>query len=134
LHHLGDYHYPSLLHPLAVKPESVHIGKGVIVYPFTAIDPDVTLDNFVFLNKCTSIGHDASIGEYTVLSLHCTVGGHTIIENRCFIGMGAHVLQNIRVGARGVVGAGAVVIRNSPSGNVMVGIPAKPIRFNTNQH
>ncbi len=72
---------------------------------------------------------DAVIGSY------CTVGHAAIIhactvEDECLIGMGATVLDGARIGARSIVGAGAVVTPRTqiPPGSMVLGSPAKVVR------
>jgi acetyltransferase-like isoleucine patch superfamily enzyme len=44
------------------------------------------------------------------------------------IGMGATVSEDITIGSRAIVGAGAVVITDVPDGSVVVGVPARRIK------
>ena len=50
------------------------------------------------------------------------------VGEECYIGMGANVIQNRTVGAGSIVGAGAVVIDDIPSGVTVVGIPARIVK------
>jgi len=49
----------------------------------------------------------------------------TVVERGASIGSGAVVLGGIRVGARALVGAGAVVTRDVAPGSVVAGVPAR---------
>ncbi len=73
--------------------------------------------------------------------LPCTVGsrvgvGHRAIlhgcevEDDCLIGMGAVLLNGVRVGAGSVVGAGALITEYTvvPPGSLVLGMPAKVVR------
>jgi acetyltransferase-like isoleucine patch superfamily enzyme len=51
-----------------------------------------------------------------------------VIENDVWIGAGAIVLKGVTVGARAVVGAGAVVSRDVPSDCVVAGNPARVVK------
>lgn len=51
------------------------------------------------------------------------------IGNNVFIGAGARVLGDIRVGHHAVIGANAVVIKDVPDRATVVGIPAKVIHI-----
>jgi len=53
---------------------------------------------------------------------------HTRIGKRCFIGADAIILPGTMIGDSVVVGAGAVVTKNVPSGCVVAGNPAKIVR------
>lgn len=52
----------------------------------------------------------------------------TWVEQGVVIGTGAVILGNVRIGAGAVVGAGSVVTKDIPAGEVWVGNPAKPQR------
>lgn len=54
----------------------------------------------------------------------------TLVEQGASIGSGAVILCSITIGARALVGAGAVVTRDVPPGAVVVGNPARILRTN----
>jgi len=55
-------------------------------------------------------------------------GGKISISDFCFIGIGATVLSNVKIGKGAVVCAGAVVTKDVPDFAVVAGIPAKVIK------
>jgi acetyltransferase-like isoleucine patch superfamily enzyme len=50
------------------------------------------------------------------------------IADDCFIGARAMVLKGVSIGARSIVGAGTVVVKDVPEDSVVVGNPARVIR------
>jgi len=56
------------------------------------------------------------------------IAGTVRLEEDCWIGAGAIIYPNITIGARSIVGAGAVVTKDVPPNTVVVGVPAKVIR------
>jgi acetyltransferase-like isoleucine patch superfamily enzyme len=51
-----------------------------------------------------------------------------VIEDDVWIGIGAVILQGVRIGRGSIIGAGAVVNRDVESGTVVAGVPAREIR------
>jgi carbonic anhydrase/acetyltransferase-like protein (isoleucine patch superfamily) len=72
-------------------------------------------------------------GQPTVLEDYVTVGHRAVIhsahiERGSLIGIGAIILNGVRVGAGSIIGAGAVVSKSVPPHSLWVGVPAKPLR------
>jgi acetyltransferase-like isoleucine patch superfamily enzyme len=51
----------------------------------------------------------------------------TVVESGASLGSGAIIVGGVRIGARALVGAGAVVTRDVAPGQTVVGNPARPI-------
>jgi serine O-acetyltransferase len=79
------------------------------------------------------IGGDAKVGNRVKFMGSNTVGtakenGHPVIEDDVIVGAGARILGPIRIGARAIIGANAVVLEDVPPDTVVVGIPARPAK------
>lgn len=100
-------------------PASAQIGKGFYVGHFGGI----------ILHSDVKIGENCSIGPGVLIG---TRGGGRkgtpVIGDHVYIGVGAKVLGNIKVGNNVKIGANAVVLEDIPDGFTVVGIPAKIIR------
>lgn len=72
-------------------------------------------------------------GKPTILESYVTVGHRAVIhsayiETGCLIGIGAIILDGVRVGAGSIIGAGSVVTKDVPERSLVVGIPARKVR------
>lgn len=80
------------------------------------------------------IHRNSIIGENAQIMQNVTIGGKNggfpIIEKNVFIGVGAVVLGNVRVGEGAIIGANACVIKDVPKKAIVGGVPAKVINFN----
>ena len=86
-----------------------------------------------------SIGNDVTIAAGTLLLTHdnsvikCNLDatdyfGRITIGDSCFIGMNSILLPGVELGDHTIVGAGSVVTKSFPEGNVVIaGNPARPI-------
>jgi len=54
--------------------------------------------------------------------------GHSpLLEDDVFVGSGAKIIGQVRVGSGASIGANAVVLHDVPAGSTVVGIPARPL-------
>lgn len=72
-------------------------------------------------------------GQPTVLEDYVTVGHRAVIhsayiERGCLVGIGAIVLNGVRVGAGSIIGAGAVVTKDVPPQSLVIGVPGQVVR------
>jgi serine O-acetyltransferase len=95
---------------------------------------DITLGRGVFFVHPIGIvvGGKARIGDRVRFMGSNTVGtakenGFPVIEDDVVLGAGVRVLGPVRVGARAVIGANAVVLTDIPADSVAVGMPAKVV-------
>ena len=122
-----DIPYVTVIHPHASVSEFAKIGIGNIILPNVTIDPEAIIHNHVILNKNTSIGHNVEMEDFSQASPGCQLGG--LIGECTFLGLGATLLPNIKIGRQSIVGAGAVVTKDLPDYCTAIGTPAKPVKF-----
>lgn len=121
--------WPPLLHPTAnFDRSSSRIGKGVILCAGVIGTVNVTFEPFCAVNLACTIGHEACIGQYSVLNPTANISGGVRLGKSVLIGTGAQILHYLRIGDGSTVGAGAVVTKDVPGGETVVGIPAKPLK------
>ncbi|MDO5746156.1 MAG: serine O-acetyltransferase [Actinomycetaceae bacterium] len=112
-----------------VLSSAVRMVTGVDIHPGARIGRRLFIDhaNGVVIGETTEIGADC------VIFHQVTLGGvsmnkgkrHPTIENHVMIGAGAKVLGPITVHTGAKIGANAVVVKDVPSQDVAIGIPAK---------
>ena len=120
--------FVPIIHPTAIISDYTKIGKGIVVYPYAKINVNSIVGDFVTLLGST-IGHDATVGDYTTICGTCNINGHAVIGNNVFIGSHAVVAPGKRVGDSSYVGNGSVVISNIKAGYTVFGNPAKRIQL-----
>lgn len=122
-----DLPYVTVIHPHASISEFAKIGKGNIILPNVTVDPEAIIHNHVIVNKNTSIGHNVEMKNYSQASPGCQLGG--LIQECTFLGLGATLLPNIKIGRQSIIGAGSVVTRDLPDHCTAIGTPATPVKF-----
>jgi acetyltransferase-like isoleucine patch superfamily enzyme len=102
----------------------VKIGRGVCISPGVVIDP--LFPELIELedHACLGIGCRLFTHEYTVTSFRI---GRIRVGKRSVIGTYATVRSGVAIGARVTVGASSFVNRDVTDGEVVGGVPARPL-------
>lgn len=119
--------FVSVIHPSALISDHTHIGKGAIIYPGASMSPNSSIGDYVTLLS-TGIGHDAVVENFATVSSCCCVMRSVHICEKAFVGGGAVLFPEIRVGTSAYVGAGSVVIKNVGDNCKVFGNPARKIQ------
>src|SRR5207247_8343033 len=88
-------------------------GDNCFILEDNTIQPFVTIGNDVTLWSGNHIGHDSVIEDHCFLASHIVVSGHCRICNHCFIGVNATLRNSITIAPETLVGAGAVIMRDT---------------------
>ena len=113
---------------------NVSLGKGSSIWYTAVVRGDV---EEIIIGECTNVQDGAILhgdpGKPTILEDYVTVGHRAVIhsaciETGCLIGIGAIVLDGVRVGRGSIVGAGSVVTKDIPARSLVMGIPARKIK------
>jgi len=111
-----------------------HLGRmmtGIEIHPGARIGCRLFIDH----GRGVVIGETTEIGDDVTLYQGVTLGGtslnrgkrHPTLEDGVIVGAGAKVLGSFTVGKGARIGANAVVVNEVKAGQVMVGIPARPM-------
>ena len=88
----------------------------------------VRLGNNVHFSNCAVIGHDGSIAMLNrAYGLKLESVGKIDIRDNVFIGYQAVILPNVTIGPDAIVASGAVVTKDVAPGDIVAGVPARPI-------
>ncbi|PKM94540.1 MAG: sugar acetyltransferase [Firmicutes bacterium HGW-Firmicutes-1] len=117
--------FVNLIHPTAQISDYCEIGEGVIISPFTYVQANAKLGNFVYL--MSGVAHDVKVQDYTTICGRCCITGNVQIGRRVFIASSATIIPEIKVGDDAFVCAGSVVNRDVIGGTKVFGNPARVI-------
>lgn len=129
---LRGYYLPSFIHPNTIIHKSVKIGKAVYILPAVNIMPCTVLNDYVMVSMGVNIAHHVTIAEGCFFSQGSNIGASINIGEKSYFGIASTVMTGIKnIGAGAMLGAGAVAIKDVPENVVMVGNPAKFLKYNS---
>jgi sugar O-acyltransferase (sialic acid O-acetyltransferase NeuD family) len=108
----------------------VEIGENCFIFENNVVQYGVKIGNNVVLWSGNHIGHQSRIGDNCFISSHVVVSGYCDVGPSCFFGVNSTFHDNLTVAEDTIVGAGAVVVKDTESGMVYKGNPAvgSPLR------
>jgi len=89
------------------------VGDNCFILEDNTIQPFVRIGNNVTLWSGNHIGHDAVIHDHCFLASHIVVSGYVQIGNNCFIGVNATLRNSITIAPETLIGAGAVIMKDT---------------------
>jgi sugar O-acyltransferase (sialic acid O-acetyltransferase NeuD family) len=116
--------FENLIHPTAILSPSVEMGEGCILCAGVIIGSYVKLGNHVVINRGTTVGHDASLEDYTFIGPSAVICSGVVAKEGSSIFAAATVIERKVIGAGSQVGAGAVCLNDVPPKILVAGIPA----------
>jgi len=117
----GTVKWCNIIHPTSIICSHTKIGIGNIIEHLVYIGPNVQIDDHVFLNHKTNIGHDAMIEDYSSLMDFCDINGYVHLEKKVYAGSRVSVTPGCTVGESAKLGAGAVIMKDVRPGVTMHG-------------
>mgnify|MGYP003310641021 CR=1 FL=1 len=119
----GGYIFNRVLKNVGIKygfdiPYETEIGGGL----------KISHPGFVVINPKTIIGKNCHIVGGVVIGKK--KGKAPVIGDNVHIGANATIIGGIKIGNNSVIGAGAVVVKDVPENAVVVGNPARVIKYN----
>lgn len=118
--------FERIIHPKAIIGDYNKIGEGLIAYPNSCITVNTVIGNFVTL-LCSSIGHDAVVGDYSTISSYCDITGRVNIGKKVFLGSRVTIIPGRKIENDAYLGAGSVVVTHVKEKAKVMGNPAKKL-------
>lgn len=123
------YKLISYISSKAIICPEVSIGENCFILEGNVIQSFVNIGNNVVLWSGNHIGHHGKICDHVYLASHVVVSGHVTIGSYSYLGVNSTIRDGIEIMPNTVIGAGALVMRETEQDGVYMGLPCKKVSF-----
>ena len=113
--------------------KNARVGQRCKISSHTFICEGVTIEDGVFVGHGVTFINDsyprATSAEGQLQTEKDWKVEPTLVKKGASIGSGATILSNLTIGENAIVGAGSVVTRDVPANTIVVGNPARVLRY-----
>ena len=100
-------------------------GENCFILEDNTVQPFATIGNNVTLWSGNHIGHDVRIEDHCFITSHVVISGHVRVGARSFIGVNATLRNSITIAPQTLIGAGAIIMKDTVDKGVYVPERAK---------
>ena len=118
----------SAIHPNAIISPSAILGRGCMIMAGVVINALVKIGENVIVNTGAIVDHDCWLGDHVHVATGACLSGTVRVGHGAHVGSGAVIRNNIGIGDGAVVGVGASVVKDIGANEVVVGVPARPLK------
>jgi len=118
----------DVIHPQSIVSPSVELDEGIAIMAGAVINTGSILGKNVLINSGALVEHDCWVGSHVHVATGAHIAGGVKLEDGVHVGIGASILQKVCVGKNAIIGAGSVVLKDISEGEVVIGVPANPMK------
>lgn len=127
------YRFISYVSSKATTWPGFSCGENCFIFEDNTIQPFVEIGNNVVMWSGNHIGHHSVVKDHVTITSHVVISGHCTIEPYCFLGVNATIRDETVVSKGTLVGAGAVILRDTKEWEVYKATPTEPAAIRSDQ-
>jgi sugar O-acyltransferase (sialic acid O-acetyltransferase NeuD family) len=93
--------------------EDWQVGENCSVFEGATIAPFAEIGNDVCVWNAAHVGHHGKVADHCFFAPRATMAGFVTMDERAFVGAGATIRDGVHIAAGTLIGAGAVVLRDT---------------------
>ncbi|WP_295945207.1 acetyltransferase [uncultured Xanthomonas sp.] len=121
------YRMASYVSSQAFVWRNVELGEHCFVFEHNVLQPFTHIGANCILWSGNHVGHRTVIHDHVFVASHAVISGYCEIGAGSFVGVNATLSDRVKVAADNVIGAGALLTRDTEPGRIYVGAPARAV-------
>jgi len=127
------YTLASHVSPRAAVWSQFKLNPNTIIMENNVIQPYVSVGRNVIMWSGNHVGHHTSVADHCFIASHAVISGAVVIGEGTFVGVNVTIRDNVRIGARNVLGAGTLILTDTPDNAVFMGPATEMSRVPSNR-
>lgn len=119
------YRFASYVSSRAFVWRNAEIGENTFIFEQNVIQPFVRVGSNCILWSGNHVGHRTVVRDNVFVASHVVISGYCEIGESSFVGVNATFNDRVKVAPDNVIGAGALVVRDTEPGKIYIGSPAR---------
>lgn len=128
------YHIETYVHPGARVYTDNTLGEGSVLLPGAVIEPHVQVGANTMVWSNVVLAHHSSVSDHCWIAGGSVVSGQAKVFHNTFLGVNSTVVNAVTVGEFNVVGAAALVTRDTKPYSVHLARSAEPFRYSSEDY
>jgi sugar O-acyltransferase (sialic acid O-acetyltransferase NeuD family) len=104
---------------------NVEIGENTFVFENNVLQHGVRLGDNVILWSGNHVGHQTAIEDDVFVASHAVISGFCTVGRSAYLGVNCTIANDLALAEDCIIGAGAVVVKDTEARQVYVGNPAR---------
>jgi sugar O-acyltransferase (sialic acid O-acetyltransferase NeuD family) len=121
------YRFATYVSSHAFVWRNAEIGENSFIFEGNVVQPFVRIGNNCVLWSGNHVGHRTVVHDHVFVASHAVISGYCEIGESSFVGVNSTFNDHVKVAPDNVIGAGALVTRDTEPGRVYVGSPAHAV-------
>ncbi|WP_158883521.1 acetyltransferase [Rhodanobacter sp. L36] len=121
------YQFATYISTRAFVWRNAEVGENSFIFEGNVIQPFVEIGNNCILWSGNHVGHRTVVRDHVFVASHAVISGYCDVGESSFIGVNATFNDHVKVAADNIIGAGALVTRDTEPGRIYVGSPARAV-------
>jgi len=118
----------TAVHPTAWIAENASIGIGCQILAGATICAEARLAEHCIINTQASVDHESVLEDGVEIAPGAVLCGLVTVRRFAWVCTGATVVPRRTIGEDAIVGAGSVVVKDVPAGQMVFGVPAEYVK------
>ncbi len=119
---------PNIVSKRAFVAPTAELAPGACILQFASVSQNAKIGLCTIVAAQGMVGHDTIVGDLCHISATAIVGSRIVIGRAATIGLHATVVELNKIGDYALVGAGSLVLKDVPAGQIWAGSPARYFR------